>query len=856
MLLIKDQQNYTNLHYEALKNNFNTIMFNLANMQIGVMTDIPNEVARISKLTEELSNITIISGNCYFYKQGKDLKVVEQSNVVFDSNLDVFKLKPTVSYTLEPKQGKAKITTDQQIRLYDVERKVLKSIDDLVIKKEPVAITTKENRYKYTINLELQEIQLFNNLTLKLNEETLSYPEITEVYYVDTKRNKNSIKLFNNNSYTYNIDLNKNESNIYSLDFDLIESDNINIVLEDVGLDLVIDSIELSLTEYSNEGYITLEALEEQFPILKVGIEGKASDNTVAFQVSHDLTNWYNIDLSNLYDIDKVSKVVSWNTISDKSIKTTEDVRKVYLRIILKAVEKTLSHVPKVGREIHSTASFSTVSQDISGYGVYEVTSPVHYGEKSVSSLFDFKELYDRGEYCVINNQYFAKGFEETIYSKTPSSPYVYAPVMLKSKEVRLSNTKPSFDGIDISSKNLYTYEIQGITKNLSDLSSLKCVIPLANTAIQSVYYVKQGNKEISIDLSLGYINSALEVLFITKSQDTMYLLDMFKNVIGEVPLKLMYKNKEEKDFVFGASLLDTPLFDYQVNISKHYPVLPLNEGEIGFIDNTLTSDSLDKSILVYTLSKKLLYCRDFISPKNTNYSEIVSEEDYNTSKDKVVEVLPSLQKQVKLKKGTVVMGSISIPNNVEVPFINGYTEFVEVFSKTLDVKVGGNLLTPKRIEFVETEVLPESLTYHSNTDEFYVELSIVREEDTTYLEVTPKGSVKDLDITVSYSYISKEPKHFYSVDYNKGVIYFSEPTDKEVTISYESDKVLLVGKKATQLDESQYSYIDGKVNINNFKDNSTLYFVYTVNKDVKRNVSPTLQDLKVNYITMDPRSL
>lgn len=660
MLLTSNQQNYTPLHYEILQTDFNSVMVNLANMQIGVLDDIPKDVQRISRMMESLSNISIISGNCFFYKQGKDLKVVEQENILFDKNLDIFKLKPTLSNTLEPKQDKNKLITEQKIRIYDKERKVLKSLDDLLIKKETINITTKENRYKYIINIELQEIQLFNNIVLKLNEETLSYPEISEIYYIDNKRNKKSIKIFNNNSYSYNIDLNKNSSNTYEIDFDIIEADNINIVLEDVGLDLLIDSITTNLTEYNEEGYIILEALEEEFPVLKIGIEGKISDTNITFEASHNKEDWYPLDLSNIYDITKTNKVLSWNTVSNNSIKTEEDVRKVYLKIKIKASEKVITYTPKVNREIHSSASFSTISDNLSAYSVYEVTEPTHYGEKSVSSLFNFKELYDRGEYCVYNNQYYAKGFHDTEISKVPSSPYVYSPVTLKTKQIRLSNTKTNFNFVDISSKNIYSYRLESMTKALTDLSQLTCVIPLKEDAVHSIYYIKQNNKEIAIDLSLGFINSAIEVLFITKDREEVYLLDGFKNLIDIVPLQLI-KRDSNNEPLFGASLLNTKLFEVDDRIARYYPIKPLENKEIGLLDNKYSYERNTKDLLIFNLITTLLYHKDNISDKNVNYSEIVSEEDYNRSKEKVVQELPSTTKHIKLKKGTVVKGSLSI---------------------------------------------------------------------------------------------------------------------------------------------------------------------------------------------------
>lgn len=856
MLLKRKQLDYSPLYYEALKRDFNVLMFNFANQQSDIISTIPKDIAQISRLTESLANISIISGNCFFFKQGKDFKVVEENNVYFDNKLNIIKLKPILSHTLEPKQNKTKIATEQKIRIFDKDRVELKSIDDLLIKKSTINITTNENRYKYIITIELEELQSFNNILLKLNEETLSYPEISEIYYVDNRRNKKNIKIFNNNSYSYNIDLNKNSSNTYSIDFDIIEADNISIVLEDVGLDLLIDALDLNLTEYSEEGSIIFEALSEPYHILKVGLEGKLSDDRMDFKVSNNKEDWYDIDLSNTFDIQKINKVISFNTISENSVKTSEDVKKLYLKIIVKAVEKTITHNPKIVRELHSTASFSTIKDDVENYSLYESDSNTHYGNTSVSNIFNFNELYDRGEYLVIDNKYYVKGFLETPVSKILTSSYIYSPVTLKTKEIRISNRAIELPQIDISTKNIFSYELETITKNIVDLSHLRCVIPLKTDVVQGIYYLRQDESEIPIDLSLGFINSSLDMFYVcNKDVDKeVFLLDSFKRKIKKLDRKSLTLDGEEIQYV---SLLDIGFFQIEDNLSRTYPLTPLSDNEIGFLDNKIEAINKDRELNISVLSTKLMYTKDSISSKNYNYLEIISEEDYNRSKEKEIELISSTLKQYKFKKGTVVKGSIKSNNNkIEVPFINGYTEFLEIFSKTIEVKRSG-VTSNLKIEFTEPDVIPESLSYFTeNSEGENLKLKVVKEDDVSFLVIEIDKHIADLHIKVSYSYRSTEPKNMYSVDYNKGVIFFSEPLETETEVSYESDRIFITGRKGRQLDQTEFSYVEGKVNINNFKENTTISFLYSKKKEVKRNISPVLQDLKMNYITTDSRSL
>ena len=91
------QNNYDNLDFERLKTNFNLNMINLASLQTDFITSLPKELNKISLLTDKISNLNIISGNCYLYKKGSDLELISSDNVIFDKVFNTFKLKPTFS---------------------------------------------------------------------------------------------------------------------------------------------------------------------------------------------------------------------------------------------------------------------------------------------------------------------------------------------------------------------------------------------------------------------------------------------------------------------------------------------------------------------------------------------------------------------------------------------------------------------------------------------------------------------------------------------------------------------------------------------------------------------------------------
>ena len=136
--------------------------------------------------------------------------------------------------------------------------------------------------------IKYNEIYAFNNISLKLNNKTISYPNISEIFYIDKNKEKRNIKILNNNRYGFNTDINKNISNVYLLDLETTDADNINIIFEDIGADLIIDSLEVNFIEYVDEGEIILEALNETDPILKIGAEADTDINYVNFEISYN----------------------------------------------------------------------------------------------------------------------------------------------------------------------------------------------------------------------------------------------------------------------------------------------------------------------------------------------------------------------------------------------------------------------------------------------------------------------------------------------------------------------------------------------------------------------------------------
>lgn len=653
------QNNYDSLDFERLSLNFNLNMINLANLQTDFISRLPVELNKIAMLTDKISNLNIIAGNCYLYKKGNQLKELESTNVIFDKDFNSFKLRPALSYTVEPRESKNSVVTDKKIRIYDKDKTKLKNIDDLLIRNETVNLYTEENNYNFTLKFGFNTVVSLNNILLNLNDETVSYPNISAIYFINTRKEREDLKILNDNAYSLNLDLYKNSNNNYSLDLETAVTDNLNIVFEDNVSDLIIDNLKVNYMEYNEEGEIILEALKESKPILKIGIEAAGDLKNVDFSASYDKDSWYPLDLSNIYNLEKTNKVLSFNTISKKSLKSDLDIKTLYLKMRLKAKKSSFKADNKINKSVYTNSTLNLNSLTYDEFSLYENSDAIYYGKTSSVNIFDFKNLYNLGEYLTVNNNYFIKGFAETPISKSKESSYTYSPVSLKSKPMVKTGDSLSFENLDISTKELYNYSISKITRSLLESQDTEYVLPLKKSSIKSKYYISQNNKLISIDLSLGYISSCLDVLITIDPESPAYLLDSFKNLIAELPQFEIKLESESSQAV--VSLLDSNLFEELENLSKTFPLTALQDYEIGLLDSKIESINLDKVVSSYVLKKSILYTEDKLSETNFNYSTITSTEEYKSSIKKEEEVLLKGSKQIKLLNTGVIKGSIKL---------------------------------------------------------------------------------------------------------------------------------------------------------------------------------------------------
>ena len=194
----------------------------------------------------------------------------------------------------------------------------------------------------------------------------------------------------------------------------------------------------------------------------------------------------------------------------------------------------------------------------------------------------------------------------------------------------------------------------------------------------------------------------------------------------------------------------------------------------------------------------------------------------------------------------------------LEVPFINGYNEFIEYFSKEIYVELGSTYDSYiHEVELLEVDVLEDSISYTdvlNSTLDFKIKLET--RNSINYLVLESEQKLKNLKLNVQYTYKNNNPKNLYSVNYDLGLIHFSEKTSKEYKIEYQYDSIVCTGKSAHQLLTPDFNMVNNNINVKNYKENSLIYFLYKKEVIVHRNLTPVIQDLKLNYIIKDDISL
>ena len=85
------------------------------------------------------------------------------------------------------------------------------------------------------------------------------------------------------------------------------------------------------------------------------------------------------------------------------------DIKSIFIKIKLTA--KKSSHKPEnnINKQSYNNSIINVNSIDFDNFSLYENTNSIFYGKLSKVNIFNFEDLYNNGEYLLINNNYYIK---------------------------------------------------------------------------------------------------------------------------------------------------------------------------------------------------------------------------------------------------------------------------------------------------------------------------------------------------------------------------------------------------------------------------------------------------------------
>lgn len=844
-------------HNDALQEQFNCIS-NFSSL-------LPDSLNKLAILADMITDSMTISGRTSLSKSVTQLDS-EFNNVFYNQETGTLTLKSTIEQEYSINKNKTFIQTDTSYNIYSLNKDSLLNFQD-VFSNTTINIETDSLFFRYTLALTLDHLSTINCINLKLNELTESYPLISEIYYLDKENKRQYCTIVNSSDTVYDLDTDRYLANDYNILINPVKTSRLFITFEDKGKsNLIIDRISLQKLKYESKGSVIFGPVVSNYHILKTAVEASGDITGASFYISSDKTNWTEIVLPNQLSLNSnLNKLVAYNTIASTSIKKDSDVKELYLKVdlIQLKVSDSFSEVN------HNKIDFSTDtitfnnSSNIKDVTVYKKYKDVFYGDSSYSTQVDGIEIFNKDvSFIESKGEYLIKSFEKqnNCYLATDT---IYS-CLTNSKALKIGG-----DVIDATGFEPVTATVYGFTNTIkagivNTSTENNIVILLQNRYVRDTYKVIQNNKEIEIDLRLGFISSSLEVIVGVSSDYPVYLYDSTGTLIKELEIR-------EFDSIKYISLLEEDMFIIPTSpthiFNSLYPIRLNNSKDFGLIKNSIiTVDSLISLDNVTELLKETIPYELILSKENGNslkLTDTLLRDKYIEKSEETVQAFTEntaikLRNQ-DIKKGSLILtdSSKAIKKNYlkEVGFINGATEFKSFRNYTNNVEI----ITDKAIQnyvidLSGTEINSDTLTVQvKNKYEIPVYWRHVNGDADNKIEIytTDQYYFYNEDIVeINYVALNTATSSLYSVDYDKGILYLANSTNVDLNITYSFYNLMVFGRKSEQLKTDKYESSSSLVRIFNFTQgfNYTTVLSLSTNKP-EEYTTPFISNIKINYL-------
>ena len=656
----------TGQDFHDVVTNFNDSMYRLF-YDLSFFTEkLPMHLNVMSGLSDMITDALVVTGRSSLSKNGVEMNIISSSNIIFDKNMSTLRLADRAVYDIPLQNNKSFIQTENSYNIHSIDNSTLLSFNDL-LNGTPINIVSANKNYRYTFCVEFPMRVDVNSLTIALNMNTKSYPLLSEVYHIDNENRRRYITILNNLDTSYDMDEKRVPNNEYEFLFSTINTNRLYFTFEDRNnQELMLDHINVKKVEYHAAGEIILGPITSTYPILKAAIEAQGDLEGAEFYISHDNNSWVRMILpTEVNKSNTATKIISYNTVSRGSLKVQGDVKELYLKVILsrKLLSEAKEGITYKGSTFYSSFLAHPLNEEPIAVSVYQRVPSTFFGDKTFSPSIDTSTLREpEHNYIQLSGSYKVKSFVNSDYGYDSDKTE-------RNVSITSSYKKVNGDRIDASEFNpltsvVYGYVINHVKRTYNTLTDKNIVLSLKENYAKDIYTIRQNNKEVKVDLGLGFISSSIAVVIGTTEKGTVSLYDSTGRYVKEL-------TKRQFDDFHYVSLIEDGLFEVPQLTSKEtlkfnslYPIRLNEEDEFGILDNNIFCvQSLVDFEKYSKLTMEALETKLEISKENKNTLTVVDDlvkDKYTESTKESIEAFTK-SRAIKLKNKHIKKGSLRI---------------------------------------------------------------------------------------------------------------------------------------------------------------------------------------------------
>ncbi|RLA68385.1 MAG: hypothetical protein DRQ78_00745 [Epsilonproteobacteria bacterium] len=807
--------------------------------------------------------------------------------------------------TLNTKNGTLGNTVEEKKKYFDINNIV--SIDSRL------EIESYESELDVDINIDLGMKSAFNNVRFKLANYGVRLPSVGSISISEDGCTYNDIKIYTSNEFSMDIndfDFKNGEINIH-IEENSARYIRINLIQKmpyNTGVSkrkryaIGMNKLEIAFYSAVESGSISIGPIKTSDEIFKIAAYGSmsrydTSEPNVNLSVSTDLETWIPFQNSAVYDPEsELSKIVNFNNIDSSSVFTDDIVTKFYLKIEMTSVDA--SYISPASRQVSrqvinantSNRSFPISSVDGSDYlNLFKYTE-VRYGDRilvpaaggslytvpveNISSIEDSGISLTQGIDVESSKIY---DLQKNIYDNKDR----HSVIQFKYDKVHVTRND-IIENIPSDDFDPFAIELYGISsvinipmniETINEKYSKKGIIPVIPFIENAgVYTLRYNNKSIRIKYNSKFFYDVRETLYAVPTDVESVLVEdeLGKRIATISPFLIGEINYIS---ILDALGLDMPLESNGVKLNTRYPIEELAKDEYTIVFGELIFGSYHKSVfpVVRVLESEIVTRLDnkIDGVKLVSDSSKQIKESYEMSNS-------DLETVIKLKHTNILEQSVSFDMTRaainafinEVNFIDGQSEFVlsEVYIQTDNINLNKMYLLDEYLEDGSLEFRSCDKVFQRRV---YAEIELVdmgdylvtKEEDpVTHIIKNvvklPEGiytsSSNDTEIKYNVKPLKKSVSGFYSIDYNRGILYTTSSIDGKTSISYKYSSVYAKYPSMEKIPDNKYTVSSSNLTIDTEDEKTSKYLLVSSSieqQDTDFVETPILLDFKLNTV-------